>query len=71
MNDKNSVKEEMRQILSMIHKARQKRDERERDFRGYADIGNISMEYRNPCKYYDIAYMFIYSFYLSFFEIRY
>ena len=55
MNDKNSVKEEMREI---------ERDS-ERDFRGSADIRNISMEYRNPCKYYDIAELFIYSFYLS------
>ena len=45
--------------------------ERERDFGGSVDIRNISMEYRKPRKYYDIAYMFIYSFYLSFFEIRY
>ena len=48
------IKEELTEILSMISKARQKRD-RERDFGGSADIGNISMEYRNPCKYYDIA----------------
>ena len=47
------IKEELTEILSMIHKARRKRDER--DFRGSADIRNISMEYRNPCKYYDIA----------------
>ena len=45
------IKEELTEILSMIHKARRK----ERDFRGSADIRNISMEYRNPCKYYDIA----------------
>ena len=49
------IKEELTEILSMIYKARQKRDERERDFGGFTGIGNISMEYRNPCKYYDIA----------------
>ena len=49
------IKEELTEILSMIHKAHQKRDKRERDFGGSADIENISMEYRNPCKYYDIA----------------
>ena len=51
------IKEELTKILSMIHKARHKKRERERerDLGGFTGIGKFSMEYKNPCKYYDIA----------------
>ena len=41
-------------IRTLIKEEERERD-RERDFGGFTGIGNISMEYRNPCKYYDIA----------------